>query len=74
MFTFFRILQNFQEATFQGDDRIPCLFSIGEFGIFKNLITRNTRVFKFCRSYKRFILLVETIKVISMSCESSTER
>ena len=61
-------------AKFLGSDGLICSISICKFGIFKNPFATITSLSDFYFRFRRFIILVETKKVISMnygSCTSS---
>ena len=58
-------------AKFLGSDGLFCFISIGKFGNFKNPFATITSLSHLYFRFRRFILLVPTKKVISMSYDSS---
>ena len=65
-------LPKIQKAKFLGSDRIFCFISICKFGSFKDPLAMITSLSELYFRFKRFILLVQTKKVISMNYGSST--
>ena len=59
-------------AKFLGSDGIFCFTSVCKFGSFKNPFATITSLPELCFRFRRFILLVQTKKVISMNYGSST--
>ena len=59
-------------AKFLGSDGLFCFSSICKFGIFKNPFATITNLSELYFRFRRFILLVQTKKVIPMNYGSST--
>ena len=57
---------------FLGHDGVFCFISIWKFGSFKNPFATVTSLSELYFRFKRFILLIQMKKVISMNCGSST--
>ena len=58
---------------FQGIDGLFCFISICKFGSFKNPFAMITSLSEIYFRFKRFVLLVQTEKVISMNYGSSAQ-
>ena len=63
---------NVTRTKFLGGDGLFCFISICKFGSFNNPFETITNLFKLYFRYRRFILLVQTKKVISMNYGSIT--
>ena len=61
-------------AKFLGSNGLFCSISICKFGSFKNPFAKITSLFEFYFRSRRFIVLVQTRKVISMNYGSRTSR
>ena len=59
-------------AKFQGSDGLFCFINIGRFGRFKNPFATITNLSELYLRFRRFILLVQTKKVISVNYGNST--
>ena len=64
-------LRKVTRAKFLGSIGLFCFISICKFGSFKNPVAMITRLSELYFRIRRFILLMQTKKVISMSCGSS---
>ena len=64
-------LRKVTRAKFLGSNGLFCFISICKFGSFKNPVAMITRLSELYFRIRRFILLMQTKKVISMSCGSS---
>ena len=62
----------FPTAKFLGSDGLFCFSSVCKFGSFKNPFATITSLSELWFRFRRFILLVQTKKVISMNYDSST--
>ena len=65
-------LRKVMRAKFQGSDRLFCFISISKIGNFKNPFAMITSLPQLLFGSSRFILLVRTKEVISVSYSSST--
>ena len=61
-------------AKFPGSDRFFCFNSICKFGSFKNPVAIITRLSELSFRLRRFILLVQTKKVISANSSTSSQK
>ena len=70
--TLLAILPKVPRAKFLGSDGLFCFSSVCKFGSFKNPFATITSLSELYFRFRRFILLVQTKKVISMNYGSST--
>ena len=70
--TLLAICQKSREPSFLGSDRLFCFSSICKFGSFKKPFATITNLPELYFRFRRFILFVQTKKVISMNYGSST--